>query len=176
MWFASCSGSPCWFVGIATGGQHSNLPLPFCRWGNFVPIHIFLPLEYPGFGVLILWGVWIGGCSCVTVLSLALLLGGISQSFLTSISFLTFSLLWATGYLCRLGHLLTMGIVLWSLSLGLLILGVYWDLGVWWFCGHLIRIRPCHSFKTFCRCWPLSLFCSLAILPNFGVGIWLGGS
>ena len=75
VWFASCSGSHCWFVGIVAGGHHSNLPLPFCRWGSFVPIHIFLPLEFPGFGVLFLWGIWIGGCGCVIVIVIVIIIG-----------------------------------------------------------------------------------------------------
>ena len=71
VWFASCSGGHCWLVGIATGCHHSDLPLPFC---SFVPIHIFLPLQFPGFGVQILWGVWISGCGCVTVFVIVIII------------------------------------------------------------------------------------------------------
>ena len=52
-------------VGSASGGHHPNLPQSLCRWGNSVPIHIFLPLVLPlnwwlvvpGPGALSLWGV-----------------------------------------------------------------------------------------------------------------------
>ena len=87
VWFASCSGGHCWFIGIAAGGHHSNLPLAFCRWGSFVPILIFLPLEFPGFWVLNLWGFWISGCSCVTILVIGIIIRRISQSFLISNKF-----------------------------------------------------------------------------------------
>ena len=60
----------------ASGGHCPNLPLSFCRWGNLVPIHTFLPLVLPlnwwlvvpGPGALSLWGVWNSSSSCIVII------------------------------------------------------------------------------------------------------------
>ena len=67
---------------IVFDGHHPNPPLYFYKWGNLVPIHIFLPL--------VLWWYWgvASSCSCCsTFIGVEVDAGGIGQSFFNSNKF-----------------------------------------------------------------------------------------
>ena len=88
--------------------------LPSCSSFSFLqkgksPSTLFPFSEFPGFGALVLWGFWIGGCSCVITIITIKRNQSVFPNF--EMIFPTSSLPWAMGYLHGLEHPLRWGSV-----------------------------------------------------------------